>query len=48
MAINGIIPGVLFIAGIAAIFASSGGTLLMLAGDALIALAGISFVKFAK
>ncbi len=45
---GGIISGVLFIVGIGAIFISSGTMMYMLAGDALVALAGLSFVKFSK
>jgi hypothetical protein len=40
-----LIPAVLFIGGIGAILASGGGTMYMLVGDALVALAGLSFVK---
>jgi hypothetical protein len=45
MAIGAIIPAVLFIAGIGAILVSGGATMYMLVGDALVALAGLSFVK---
>ncbi len=45
---GGIISGILFLVGIGAIFISSGTTAYMLAGDALVALAGLSFVKFSK
>ena len=45
---GGIISGILFIVGIGSIFISSGTTIYMLAGDALVALAGLSFVKFSK
>ena len=45
MAIGVIIPAVLFIAGIGAILVSGGATVYMLAGDVLVALAGLSFVK---
>jgi len=40
-----IIPGVLFVAGIAAIFVSGGSLMLMVAGDAAVFLAGIAFLK---
>jgi NADH:ubiquinone oxidoreductase subunit K len=45
---GGIISGILFLVGIGAIFTSSGITTYMLAGDVLVALAGLSFVKFSK
>jgi NADH:ubiquinone oxidoreductase subunit K len=43
-----IVPGILFVVGIGAIFISNGTMMQMLAGDALVALAGLSFVKFSK
>jgi len=46
MGIAAIVPAILFVVGIGAILASAGGTTYMLAGDALVALAGLSFVKF--
>ena len=48
MGMGSIIPAVLFLVGMGAIFASGGAMLFMLVGDGLIALAGLSFVKFAK
>lgn len=45
MVLGAIIPAVLFIAGIGAILVSGGATMYMLVGDALVALAGLSFVK---
>ncbi len=46
MGATAIIPAILFLVGIGAILASSGATIYMLVGDALVALAGLSFVKF--
>lgn len=46
MAVGSIISGVLFVAGLGAILVSSGATMFMLGGDALIALAGITAFKF--
>jgi hypothetical protein len=43
-----IISGILFLTGIIAILISGGTTLYMMAGDLLVALAGLSFVKLAK
>jgi len=43
-----LVPGVLFIIGIAAILISGGSTMPMMVGDAMVALAGLSFVKFSK
>jgi|WetSurMetagenome_2_1015567.scaffolds.fasta_scaffold1621791_2 hypothetical protein len=45
MGIMSIVPAVFFIAGIGAILASGGATMYMIVGDALVALAGLSFVK---
>jgi hypothetical protein len=45
MGIRAIIPAVFFIGGIGAILVSGGATVYMLVGDALVALAGLSFVK---
>jgi hypothetical protein len=45
MVIGLIIPAVFFITGIGAILVSGGATAYMLVGDALVALAGLSFVK---
>jgi hypothetical protein len=45
MGIGAIIPAVFFIVGIGAILISGGATMYMLVGDALVALAGLSFVK---
>lgn len=43
-----IVPGILFIAGIAAIFISGGNLMYMVAGDAAVFLAGIAFIKVLK
>lgn len=48
MGIAAIVPAILFVVGIGAILASAGGTTYMLAGDTLVALAGLSFVKFSN
>lgn len=48
MGMASIVPAILFVAGIGAILASAGGTTYMLAGDALVALAGLSFVKLSS
>jgi hypothetical protein len=45
MGIGAIIPAVFFIAGIGAILVSGGATMYLLAGDVLVALAGLSMVK---
>jgi hypothetical protein len=45
---GGIISGVLFVAGMAAIITSSGAMINMLAGDAMVALAGLSFFKLSR
>jgi len=39
------VPAVFFIAGIGAILVSGGAAMYMIVGDALVALAGLSFVK---
>jgi hypothetical protein len=43
-----IVPGLLFIAGIAAIFASGGSMMFMVAGNAAVFLAGLAFIKVLK
>jgi hypothetical protein len=43
-----IVPAVFFIAGIGGILVSGGATMYMMVGDALVALAGLSFVKFSS
>lgn len=48
MAAGSIVSGLLFIIGLAVILISGGAMLYMLAGDALIALAGLSAFKFLK
>lgn len=48
MGIGSIIPAVLFLTGISAIVISSGAVTYMAAGDALVALAGLSFVALSK
>lgn len=48
MAAGGIVSGILFLIGLGVIFVSAGTTVYMLAGDALIALAGLSAFKFLK
>jgi hypothetical protein len=45
MGIMAMVPAVFFIAGIGAILVSGGATMYMMVGDALVALAGLSFVK---
>jgi len=44
MQMGGIVGGVLFVIGIAAIFTSGGNTMNMVVGDALVAVAGIAMV----
>ncbi len=48
MEAHAIVPGILFIAGIAAIFVSAGNMIYMVAGDAAVFLAGIAFIKVLK
>jgi hypothetical protein len=48
MGMGSMISAILFLAGIGAIFASGGVSTYMTAGDALVALAALSFVKFSK
>lgn len=48
MGIGSIVPAILFLVGIGAILISAGGTTYMLVGDALVALAGLSFVKLSN
>lgn len=48
MAAGSIVSGILFVVGLGAILISGGATMYMLAGDALIALAGLSAFKFLK
>lgn len=43
-----IVPGILFLAGIAAIFISGGSMTFLVAGDAAVFLAGIAFMKVLK
>ncbi|MDD1760672.1 MAG: hypothetical protein LUQ59_00405 [Methanothrix sp.] len=46
MGIGTIVPAVFFLAGIGAILVSGGAIMYMVVGDALVALSGLSFVKF--
>ncbi len=48
MEATAIVPGILFIAGIAAIFISGGSMIYMVAGDAAIFLAGLAFIRVLK
>jgi hypothetical protein len=45
MGIMAMVPAVFFLAGIGSILVSGGATMYMIVGDALVALAGLSFVK---
>jgi hypothetical protein len=48
MAYGSVVSGALFVVGLGAIAISGGATMHMLAGDVLIALAGLSFAKLSK